>query len=231
MDFTLNKVRQYSLLLDMKQDIGTRNTFVITKLGAFYAREIGLAAFSQGDYIKGINSFKKIINISEEKNGNPILITKVMPTSKRVYIGTRKGLYYIDKSNSYWIDFVNSNENNMVLLDSKALNKIEDVNEEIIDNMFLLNINDMDVLVVGTPKKIMFKNMNNGKKDYLTLNDGLLFVPIGRLLNIVATNEVDFISHTIAPVVDIIVDNNNNLIWIGTRFGLSSISVNQLNIW
>jgi len=230
-DFTLSKVRQYSLLIDMKQDnIETTNTFVLTKMGTFYADEQGLAAFSNGDYLKGINEFKKIIFIKEEKDNNPILITSVIPTQNRIYFGTRKGLYYIDRNNSYWKDFVNAKRGDkMILLDQKAFIKLDDLNNELVENMFLLNIDgDFEILVACTPKRILFYNMNNGKKDYLTLRDGLLFVPIGKLLNIVSGNEVDFINHTIAPVVRIFY--KNNIIWIATRFGLSSISISELNI-
>lgn len=229
-NFTLNKVRQYPLLIDIKKDIGTDNMIILTKMGAFYSKEDGLKYFSEGDYIKGINSFKKIINISDDKTGNSILITSIISTETKNYIGTRKGVYYIDKNNNYWKDFITSNNtNNIIGLNSKAFTKIDDLDNEIIDKMFLINVNSNDILVVTTPKRILFKNLTNGAKDYLTLNDGLLFVPIGRLLDIVETNNVDFISHKIAPVVDI-VNYQNNTLFIATRFGLSSIDIKKLKL-
>jgi hypothetical protein len=202
--------------------------FFATKIGLYYLNDATLAKFAPGSGTTNKNAalagFYKNIRISNPSGGS-ILITKVEDTGSEIYLGTRQGLYYINKNSSEWQNFVNAPNTSGISFTS--ITKISDFTEPVISMDYSPVIK---ILSVSTPKRIWFKNTVNGRTDTVTEWDGLPLVPIFSCINAPVLNSIDFKTHDLAPVKFVMWDNVNSRFWIGTNYGLASIAMGKLNL-
>jgi hypothetical protein len=235
-------------LLDVEQDalinasqfrkISTNYTgnkqwlFFATKIGLFYVNELALLDFANGDKEAGINKFKKIINIPNPYNPKEsVLITKVKVIGNTVYLGSKQGVYTVDKTGTEWNKFVYDSVDDFTYYDLQSIKKVEEfIYEEPVVSMDLTSTTAGQVLCIATPKRVWFKNISNGKTDMVTVWDGLPFVPIFKYASAKLLNEVDFKTHDAASVNFTLWDAVNSKFWIGTDYGLCSVDISRLNI-
>jgi hypothetical protein len=202
--------------------------FFATKIGLFYVNELALKDFASGDRSAGINKFKKIIRIQNPYNqSEDVLITKVRVFGNTVYLGSKQGVYTIDKGGSEWNKFVYDSVDDFTYYDLQSVKKLDEFTyEEPIVSMDIAN----NILCIATPKRVWFKNLSNGKTDMVSVWDGLSFVPITKYANARSLNQVEFNVHDAAPINFTVWDPTNLKFWIGTDYGLCSVDLNRLNL-
>lgn len=235
-DFFRDNYPLLPFLLDTAYDNGNNEAnmiFFATKMGFYYVKEQHLALFGiESGIFEGIQGFKNIIRISDDNN-TPILTTSIADyKDKKTYIGTKKGLYEINKNSSDWNSFKTKSENDTVnYLENKAIKKIKTFpNEPVFKTEIIENTSKGDILIVTTPSRIWLYNLNSGSSDQITIYDGMPFIPYKTLPNTVYDNFVDFSPHYLSQVLTILYDPDNDCFWFGTLHGLASVQLNRLSL-
>jgi hypothetical protein len=216
-------------LLDVEQ-LNSLLVFLATKNGLYLVDKTSMDLLASGDRNSLLANFKKYIRIPNS-SGN-LLITKVKVAGTDVYLGTRQGLYKIDRTSSAWSDFLNAPSSDFVTLSPGAITKVEEfIFNEPVESIDIVDLGNSDyVAAISTPKRVWFKHITNGKTDMVTVWNGLPFVPNVNCPNTPQLKSIDYKIHDSAPVSVVLWDSLNTKFWIGTNYGLCSIDYNKLNL-
>lgn len=223
-----------SFVLDMEQcsdlsDTGLSYIYLATKIGLFFVSSKTIGELSLGNSDKAIADFKKRIMILNEENKRSILITKVIDTPRRLYLGTRQGVYYIDKSSSSWNSFIDKSDDDFSIFPADKIKQLSKFDyNEIVTYMNEYSTSKGDILTIATPKRIFFINMGSGDTDYVSVFDGLPFIPEKRFSGKENVNTIDYRTHDAAKINSVVYDPGLRLFWICTDYGLSSIKLDDI---
>lgn len=216
-------------LLAAEKDGDSANVMFATRMGLFYVDTDFLKSVAEegGSQDKVMSGLKKIIKIENPENTKEtVLVRRVQSTSDTIYLGTRVGLFKIDKTSGEWSSFLNAGNGSYTVLDNKAISKVSDINETVVSMDEVSKNGGARYLVVSTPKRVWFKELSTGKTAELTVWDGLPFIPLKGFANSDSVSSSDFGTHYIAPVKFVIADSSK--FWIGTSFGLASVDIDKL---
>ncbi len=207
----------------------TDKVLLSTNLGLYYVTESFFSDVLNGtdvDPNKVISNIKKNIKIDNPENSaETIFIRKAKFVGKTIYLGTKSGLYSINKDSSEWKEFANASFQDITYLKQSAITKVAEFGyDEYISTMDVVN----NVLIVSTPKRIWFKNLTNNQTSQVTVWNGLPFIPLKGFSNSEKLNTLEYGTQFLAPVKDIVYDSTNLRYWILTSFGLASIDANKL---
>lgn len=265
-DFMQNYPHEH-FLLDIEQDNDYRvtssppyiqvspkdGTFFATQLGCYYLPEIAMAGFASGKGVnQGLENSKKMIYIASPNDPNKaILITKVKSFGPLLFLGTRFGIYVVNKTSAEWHKFADDigTSNSPAILPQSAIKKIASIPGEPIVQFGEANIintsNPLDpiiykVLIAATPRRVFFIKIDASKlSSASSLNisdivsaikensgvvdvwDGLPFTP----KKYVPENSIDFLTHDTAKINFVMHDETTDggVFWIGTNHGIGMI--------
>ena len=220
-----NLVSPYEpFLLDIEQDDSSpSNMFFASKAGLFYISESTLAKFSYNQKTDALNECEKEIKVD---SGGAVLARRVRIINNNIYIGTRSGVYKINQSDPSWGTFTGSS--GYTLFPSGNIEKMAEFYDETIISMEEYTISGSDILMIATPKRIIFKNITSGASRMFTVWDGLPLVPKSSFTNDSSLNPDDFSAHDVAPINFVLWDTTLSKFWIGTEYGLSTINYSDV---
>jgi hypothetical protein len=143
-------------ILDIEQ-IPDGDTLFASKIGLFYVDEMTLDYFSAEKFKEAVNRLKRLIRIPDPfDKRKSLLITAVKSFNNDLFLGTRYGVYKIDKSSSKWISFANKNpEAGYTYLDETSIEKIKDIGNVIVTDNYTYTNNYQTILIITTNKSII----------------------------------------------------------------------------
>jgi len=212
-------------ILDIEKD-PDGDTFFASKIGLFLIDKVALSLFANEEYHKALNRLKKIIRITDPfDNRKSILVTSVKVSGNEIFLGTRYGLYKIDKNSSSWTSFAARDPAaGYVYLDQSAIKKVKEVGNAKVTDLYT---NDEGIiLIVSTTDSLIFVNRLNGKIRKFTVWDGLPFIPARKLAHTPSYSKTDYFIHGISPIRQVVYSSNKY--WIATMHGLASIDENKI---
>lgn len=220
------------LLLDIEQEAfpNDNKIFFATKIGLFYIDENFFADILGGDTpepSKIMSSIKKVIKVENPNNKDEtILIRKIKSNGSDIYLGSKEGLYRIDRNSSEWKEFADSSSKSFVELKQGAITKVSGFDYD--ESISSMQITTDNVLVVSTPKRIWFKNLSSGKTSEISVWDGLPFIPLKGYSNGDKFDVKNYGTHYMAPVKSVFFDSINSKYWIVTSYGIASVDRDKL---
>ncbi|OHD16862.1 MAG: hypothetical protein A2086_12355 [Spirochaetes bacterium GWD1_27_9] len=216
-------------LLDVKQDeLNPLWIFFATKIGLYYVSDSTLSKFATSDKEKAINEFKKLIRLKNPDNPKEsILIRAIKIVDNKIYLGSRDGVFSIDRNTSEWNKFITDPTSDISIFPYDKIKKEGDLDNEPVLNVGYDDTSKGKVLIMYSSKKVIFKNLTNGKTDILSVWDGLPFISEKYKDNV---NLIDYSLYDLAPINFVLWDSKNSRYWIGTKFGLASVNINDLDI-
>lgn len=202
---------------------------VATKLGLYLVDNVTLRKYNFNDRLGALEGSKRLIKIPDPANPNlPLLVKKVKVGASYIYLGTVNGLYRINKSSSSWTGFVAGSGHAQLPLD--AIDQLGSFDFGPVTTLDYFSTAYGNIVAVSTPKGVWFRNMGTGKSDFISVWDGLPFVPYKAFINSLPYNVKNYFPHETAPIKVVIWDGTNNKFWIGTDFGLASIYYSRLDL-
>jgi hypothetical protein len=223
-----------AFLLDFEQNsFNPKYILFATKIGLFYISNDTIDKFLTTGIDKSeiLNSFKKVIKITSSVDKKSILVKKVRidQNTGTIYLGTKQGIYSINMLSDDWTAFTSSTDSNYTVLNEKSITKLGDFSyDETIISMNVDSTSKGNILTVATPKRVWFKNLTTGKIDMITVWDGLPFVPATTFAYNPSYDIYDFGKHDVAPINFVLWNQTDGKYWIGTKFGLASISLTKI---
>ncbi|MBN2544219.1 MAG: hypothetical protein JXB50_00380 [Spirochaetes bacterium] len=220
-------------LLDIERDpeYDGRDTFFASKIGLFYVNYQTLDAFAEDRYDDAMNGLKRLIRIPDPYDTRKsVVITSVKVMDNYIYLGSRYGLYRINKLSKAWVSFSSKLWNGpFVTLDINTIERVKSFRNNPIIALETGGV-DGNILAVTATKSVFFKNVVTGRERELTVWDGLPFIPTRKLVYRPDFNTIDFYNHGPSPVRFILWDGNaaRNRFWIATKHGLASIDSAEL---
>jgi hypothetical protein len=239
-----------AFVLDVEQDTTSdiagvidnrRMVFFATKIGLFYLSEDILHDLKAGVppaiRRQKLLSRANLINIPNPANTNKNLtVTSVKATGNRIFLGTRSGVYMVDKNSEFWKVFANSGKNTVGFLNPKALKKLPAFPTEPVISNELYSTDIGEVLVLATTRKVIFTRFNDSDVfspdvQTVTVWDGIPFIPKVDIDLGFTLDSVDFISHDVSRLSFVLYDEAHPAgpsFWIGTYHGLGSVPLSRL---
>lgn len=212
-------------ILDIEQ-VTDGDTLFASKIGLFYVDQTALKYFSDELYKEAMNRLKRLIRIPDPfDKRKSLLITAVKTVKDDIYLGTRYGIYKIDKTSSKWNSFASKDPaGGYSYLDESAIEKIKEFGNVNVTDIYdtYTTSSEENIIVITTTKSILFQNMHTGIIKEFTVWDGLPFIPARKLMYNPGYSNTDYYEHGISPIRNVIYYNNRY--WIATMHGLASIA-------
>ena len=200
----------------------------VTKFGLFYIRDTLVNDIINGDVGDAISQMKKSIVVRNENGANEVItITKVADTENIIYLGTKLGVYQINKLSSEWNNFINIKSDDFIIFDNSAIKKVNEFRKEesITTLKTITNQAGEIILIVATPNRVVFTN-SNGKSKEITVFDGLPFIPLKTYSSMPELNYSEYKKQFTTNIKDVVY--KDGVYFFITDYGLASIEESTL---
>ncbi len=200
----------------------------VTKFGLFYIRDTLVNDIINGDVGDALAQMKKCIVVRNENGANEVItITKVADTENIIYLGTKLGVYKINKLSSEWNNFITIKSNDFIIFDNSAIQKVNEFRKEesITTLKTVTNQSGEIILIVATPNRVVFTN-STGKSKEITVFDGLPFIPLKTYSSMPELNYSEYKKQFTTNIKDVVY--NNGVYFFITDYGLASIEESLL---